>query len=536
MKYLKTLNAVQEKLDSLGDLPVFSATVNRISEISSSKKADAMALAMAVMKDANLSTRLLRVANSSYCNRGHGRISVVSRAVVLLGFDQVKSLSVTLKLIENFKQSTPSTEISDLLIRSFLTASITREIAENSDVADVEESYICGLLYSLGEILVAYTLPESYHKMLQQRESGKQQWEHIQLDELGGHFSDIGQDIAQSWGFPQTVVHSMDLMTAEDQSGEVQSNYQLASSADHLLKLIYNQQGDDKGSFSELLARLEVQTGQSVSKLTQYLNRSFKMACELADEYRLPIDALMPKLRDSGDEALDDFSRKVAYYMHSRAQTQESIEKNDTDNSLEKHPEQSKEHPKTIIKDSKTNLPDNSNNADQLLTQLQLIGNMVDNQQPIQKILEQVISAIESSTGFDRAGFCLLSKDGLQLNMRIAKGPSSEPLRQFFAMNKKQAGHLFFFKVLEKGMTLLVTDTLEADWGSRLPESFSKSLGPRGFVLAPVRVGRKNIGFIYADRIAGDEIVSDDDFRRFNQFFMLTKMSLAYSKQSQKKQ
>ena len=535
MKYLKTLNAVQEKLDSLGDLPVFSATVNRISEISSSEKADAMALAMAVMKDANLSARLLRVANSSYCNRGHGRISVVSRAVVLLGFDQVKSLSVTLKLIENFKQSTPTTEISDLLIRSFLTASITREIAENSEVADVEESYICGLLYSLGEILVAYTLPGIYHKMLQQRKLGNKQWEHIQLDELGGHFSDIGQDIAQSWGFPQTVVHSMDLMTAEDQSGEVQSNYQLASSADLLLKLIYDQQGDYKGSFSELLARLETQTGQSVSKLTQYLNRSFKMACELADEYRLPIDALMPKLRDSGDDALDDFSRKVAYYMHSRAQAQDSIDLQDTDQSAETPAERSQRHSQLQSKNSISNTSSHSNNADQLLSQLQLIGNMVDDQQPIQKILDQVISAIETSTGFDRAGFCLLSKDSQHLNMRIAKGPSSEPLQQFFAMNRKQPEHLFFFKVLEKGMTLLVTDTQEANWGSRLPESFSRSLNPRGFILAPVTVGRKTIGFIYADRINGNEVVSDDDFRRFNQFFMLTKMSLAYSKQSQKK-
>ena len=66
MKYLKTLNAIHAKLGRLGDLPVFSATVNRIQQISSSKEADAMALAMAVMKDANLSARLLRLANSSH--------------------------------------------------------------------------------------------------------------------------------------------------------------------------------------------------------------------------------------------------------------------------------------------------------------------------------------------------------------------------------------------------------------------------------------------------------------------------------------
>ena len=519
MKYLKTLSAVQNKLDRLGDLPVFSATVNRISQISSSKKSDAMALALAVMKDANLSTRLLRLANSSYCNRGHGRISAVSRAVVLLGFDQIKSLSVTLKLIENFKQSNPSIEISELLIRSFLTATITKEIAEKSQVSDVEESYICGLLYGLGEVLVAYTLPDVYQQMSLLRSKGEQSWEHIQLEELGGHFSDIGQDIAQSWGFPQTVVHSMDLMTAEDQPGNVHNNHQLVSITDQLLKLIYGQQDLAAADFDTLLSRLAEHTGQPADWLVQSLNEAFKMACDMADEYRLPISALIPSLRDSGDEALDEFSRKVAFQMHSRAQATKQHSDSDVTINPPEH---------------ETTEPSNQQHAEQLLQQLQLVGDMIDNQQPVQKIVGQVLTAIESSTGFDRAGFCLLSKDQQQLSMRIAKGRSADKLQRFFNIERNQTEHQFFFKVLKKGMTLLVTDTLEAEWGKRLPEAFRHSLSPRGFVLAPVSVGRKMIGFIYADRLNGEATVTDEDFRRFNQFFMLTKMSLAYSRQSQK--
>ena len=85
MKYQQTLNAVYAQLGKLGDLPIFSATVNRIRQISSSREADAMALAMAVMKDANLSAKLLKIANTPHYNRGHGNISVVSRAVVSKG-------------------------------------------------------------------------------------------------------------------------------------------------------------------------------------------------------------------------------------------------------------------------------------------------------------------------------------------------------------------------------------------------------------------------------------------------------------------
>lgn len=62
--YQLTHKKIQAQLARLGDLPVFSATLNRIRELSSSEDSDAMMLAMAVMKDANLSARLLRVANT----------------------------------------------------------------------------------------------------------------------------------------------------------------------------------------------------------------------------------------------------------------------------------------------------------------------------------------------------------------------------------------------------------------------------------------------------------------------------------------
>ncbi|MCW8883736.1 MAG: HDOD domain-containing protein, partial [Motiliproteus sp.] len=405
MKYLNTLTAVQEHLDRLGDLPVFSATVNRISQISTSRKSDAMALAMAVMKDASLSARLLRVANSSYYNRGNGRVNVVSRAVVMLGFDQIKSLSVTLKLIEGFKQDGEEDDaISALLMRSFMTAAIAREVAELCQTADIEETYICGLLHGLGEILVAYTLPETYTRMHQQLQNDDATWSQVQLKHLGAHFSDIGQDIAQSWGFPASVVQSMDLMTAEDHPGSIQGNYQMASMADQVLKSIYGHPHETDLDFDAQLQQMAELTGQPSAQLVQCLNNAFKLACDMAQEYNLPSQALVPELRDSGDESLDEFTRKISYYMYTREQNQEQ-----TDNSADV-PAAAPQQPRVQ--------PD----ADLLLEQLQIIGDMVTDHQPIHQVLAQVLSAIVDCTGFQRAAFCLLSKDHKSLDVRISKG------------------------------------------------------------------------------------------------------------------
>lgn len=77
MDQQETVKELGMRIDGMGDLPVFSASVNRIRKISADPESDAMDLAKEVMKDLGFSVKLLRLANSSHYNRGLGKISSV---------------------------------------------------------------------------------------------------------------------------------------------------------------------------------------------------------------------------------------------------------------------------------------------------------------------------------------------------------------------------------------------------------------------------------------------------------------------------
>ncbi|HEY5717928.1 MAG TPA: HDOD domain-containing protein [Motiliproteus sp.] len=513
MKYLKTLNAVHTRLDRLGDLPVFSATINRIQQISSSKEADAMALAMAVMKDANLSAKLLRLANSAHVNRGKGRINVISRAVILIGFDEIKNLSVTLKLIECFSKTNPSVDIGNLVLRSFLTATISRELATLAKIDDIEETYTCGLLHSLGEIVIAYTLPDIYQRMLTLRNEGKQSWANIQVEELGAQFSDIGQDLAQNWGFPQSVVSSMDETTASDLKGNQKMNNLLASCSQQLLEQIYSQNPSSNKPFSELLQKLGKTTGAREDQLNNSLNAAFRKVCELTDEYGISPKRLIPPLLESQDEQLNEFNRKLSFYVHTQVERHEESDTRSLARPSAPNPAEQIQHGK-------------------LQSQLQLlqeIGQLVTDQAPLPTVLTKAVDATLACSGLTRVGFCLLSANRQQLSMKIARGSQIEPLIQYFSMNRAGSSE-FFFRLTEKQSTLLVSDTREPAWSERLPETFMHKINPCGFILAPLGVDKKVIGFMYADRSLVDGPVDDDDFRCFSQFHMQARMALAYAR------
>ncbi|RDE22380.1 HDOD domain-containing protein [Motiliproteus coralliicola] len=511
MKYLKTLNAIHAKLGRLGDLPVFSATVNRIQQISSSKESDAMALAMAVMKDANLSARLLRLANSTYYNRSGSRINVISRAVIMIGFDEIKNLSVTLKLIESFHKANPDTDVASLLMRSFLTAAISREMAMQAGLDDIEETYTCGLLHGLGEIVYACTLSEDYRQLQQLQKSTDQPWKRIQLEHIGAHFSDIGQELAQSWGFPPSVVASMDAMTAEEPKGAVRRNFEITSSVDRLLQLLYGQGQPQPNSFSSVIEKMAQITGANEDTLKQSLSRGFKMVSDMASEYGLSQQSLNPPLRQSGDDELDEFARKASYYIHTQQQINQAEDINPPPQPVEE-------------------TPNAGALAQTQLDYLQEIGELVNQQTPIPTLLNKVIAGIVASTSLDRAGFVMLSPDRQQLRLRLSDGDCIDDLQRYFALKAGQ-GDDFFFKVLKKQMTLLVTDTQESGWPERLPEAFRAKANPRGFIMAPLCAGKRVLGFLYADQLSDKPPLEQETFRGFNQFYMQAKMALAYSSQ-----
>ncbi|MBV0933086.1 HDOD domain-containing protein [Marinobacterium sp. A346] len=497
------MNAIYARLDRLGDLPVFSATVNRIRQVSSSRQSDAMALAMAVMKDANLSAKLLKIANTPTYNRSGGQISAVSRAVVLIGFERIQNLCVTLKLIESFRSEQPDSGVEQLLIRAFLNASLAREMAAASGALDIEETYICGLLYGLGEIIVAFTLPDAYRDMLAARERGRDRWSRIQLQQLGGHFSDIGQDLAQSWGFPKTVVQAMDPLTADQLRGSGRLNHCLAVGCHDLLERVYSRDTSNELEYSTLMNELAESTGQPLEGLDQHISEAFRQVCDLADEYGLPHRIISPQLTDSDDAELDEMTRKLAYYVHSR--------------------EARHRDPVVEVEVAEPLPSEQTRLMEQQLHHLQAMNTLIAAPGSAAEILQAAVSAVEASSALERVVFCQLGPNGQELKARFVAGKDTGSVKQFFQLHRQMPDVLLFFRILEKRMTLLVPDSEEPGWRERLPEHFLETVDPKGFIMAPLVVNDRALGLIYADR---GTLVEDQDFKVFNQFMVQARLGL----------
>lgn len=501
MDYNQTLNEIVKQLHKLGDLPVFSATVNQIRQLSSSEEADALALAMAVMKDVNLSVRVLKLANTPSFNPNNRGIASLSRAVVLLGFDRILNLAMTIKLVESLRADKSDKVLDQLLVQAFLNASIARELAEVASLRKAEGVYLNGLLHNLGEILVAYTLSERYRKIVSANQEAGLGWSKAQLKFLGAEFSDIGQEFAESWGFPGPLVQSMDPYTANKLQGHDRSAHQIAVGSSQVIAKLY-QKGEQSGeSLAQVLSRLSEQLDVRVDEIEDSIHQAYKLAAHLAEQVGVPTASLKPKPGEGVDDALQEFADEIGFFLHSRDQKlrAESV-----------YTAASNPAPSSSIK---------------LLDSLAGFNQLIAENVPATELLEALINAVLVNSGFGRALF-LMNTQGANASFgaKLLGGKGANALRDSLGQLRDPESFRLLDAVLKKGTTLMVSDLRSSGWSERLPRPLVETINARGFVLTSLTVGSRPLGLLYFDTQL--DLVKNTDYAVLNQFMLLLRNAL----------
>ncbi len=115
---------------SENELPISKYTVNAINDVVSKDATSTSDLSRIILRDANLTARVLRLANSATYNVTGSTISTVSRAIVYLGFNLVRDISMSLAIIDGLLSGKAKEHALKLMAQSFHAAVQARDFAE----------------------------------------------------------------------------------------------------------------------------------------------------------------------------------------------------------------------------------------------------------------------------------------------------------------------------------------------------------------------------------------------------------------------
>jgi len=149
------INRVRSITEKIIGLPTLPTVVSKMIELVDNPKTSAQTLTSLISTDQALTAKILKLANSAYYGFPREIISV-NLAVVVLGFNTVKDMGLSVSVLDAFKsnQDEGIFEMTKFWEHSICCAIGAKMLARTYGYRITSEAFVAGLLHDVGKVVL----------------------------------------------------------------------------------------------------------------------------------------------------------------------------------------------------------------------------------------------------------------------------------------------------------------------------------------------------------------------------------------------
>lgn len=200
-----TLMLLKQRFEKNKQFPAMGNSITKIMQVSNDVGGNKK-LADIILQDQSLTSKTLSIVNSSMYNQFGSEIKTISRAVVILGIDQIQSTAISIMVFEKMNKGPMAKLLKSYACQSFLSAYFAKKLVENIKSIDFEEAFLVSMFHNLGKQVVLYFIPERYNEILNFKTKNECDEEKACLEILGVNYTEIGQFIALELQLPKNII------------------------------------------------------------------------------------------------------------------------------------------------------------------------------------------------------------------------------------------------------------------------------------------------------------------------------------------
>ena len=205
-----------------GDLPPMPHIAAQVMDKLSEPDSTPREIHHLIIKDQALAARVLKVANSPYYGASRS-ISTLRDAILFMGFDSVRSLTMTAVLKGMFS----SVSLSEKLLWEHAVGSglAAKKIGHEVGFQRQEEAYLAGLMHDVGKAALFLRSPAVMRDIMEEVYNDGADFFDVEQRKLGFTHADVGRMIADKWRFALDIE---DAIANHHQPGQARSTQELA--------------------------------------------------------------------------------------------------------------------------------------------------------------------------------------------------------------------------------------------------------------------------------------------------------------------
>lgn len=499
-----TLEFLLRRMRLKTDFPALSETVATINRIASAEQTSAAKLAETILKDFALTNKILRLVNAAYYRQaGGGSISTVSRAVIVLGFDALRNIALTVLLFEHLQDKANARALKESFLRASLAGLLARAVSPVAPlIRQREEAYIAALFHRLGHLLAQYYFPEEVAAIDKQVASRHLPEKTAALQVLGISYEELGIGVATRWGFPHALVESMRPLP----EGEVPRPL----SAEGALRVVA---GFANEACDALAATPPAECGTALSRLARRFAASLQLGEQALAKY---IEQALQELTTIAtilhlDLGQSPFARQAASLVRMRAAMAPVGADEATGGS---RPAAAAWVAETLLDDAFHDAGRSeavAQDAQAVLSAgIQDISQALVEDFSLSDILHIIMETMYRAMGFDRVLLALRDAKSDTMAGRFGLGRDVEGLVRYFRF--ALAGELrdVFQLAASKGLDVIISDIDDPKIADKVPAWYRAHFSAKTFVLFPLNLRGKSVALIYCDKAHAGAIVIPD--------------------------
>jgi HD-like signal output (HDOD) protein len=483
-----TIDFLLRRMRHKSDFPALSESVSTINKITESDKGSISNLSSMILKDFSLTNKILRLVNSVYYRQaGGGSISTISRAVLVLGFDAVRNISIAVMLFEHLQNKANANHLKEEFLHANLAAILAKDIGEKTSSRDLEQVFICSMFHNLGRLLSQYYFPDESEEIKRVVEKKHCSEEAAALQVLAISFEDLGIGIARTWGFPNLIVNSMRKLPA----GNVRKAYTveermrvLSAFTNELCTMISEAQPEQQQKeLHRVKARFYENIALNEQALRETMEKSFLEVAQFAGIIGI-------NLKQSA------FGRQMKTWTA----------KSEPAALVESLPTTTGDSAETVLSElvpagapgSPTVEGEDGENVEVanceviLMAGIQDISNTLVEDFKLNDVLRIILEIMYRAKGFKRVILCVRDARSNSMLGRFGFGPDAPEMSKRFNFSLTFTPDIFH-AALSKGVDILISDTSDPKIASRIPEWYRKGINAGTFVIFPLCIDRKSV-------------------------------------------